>query len=58
MLLEFPIPLADLIVLSPGYRVPLGLGNNPLRPSAYTVCAHGGRNVGSNVQNDVAGSVM
>ena len=36
---------------------PAGLGNCPLRPSVYTVCAHGGRNVGLNVWNDVAGSV-
>ena len=36
---------------------PAGLGNRPLRPSVHAVCACGGRNVGSNVWNDVAGSV-
>ena len=56
--LESPVPPADLIALRPGYQVPAGLGNRPLRPSAYAVCTHGGRNVGSNVRNDVASSMM
>ena len=55
--LESPVPPADLIALSPGYRVPAGLGNHPLHPLAYAVCALGGHNVRSNVQNDVVGSV-
>ena len=53
-----PVPPADLIALSPGYRVPPDLATVPYAPSAYVVCAPGGRNVRSNVRNDVAGSVM
>ena len=55
--LESPVPLADLIALSPGYRVLPDLATVSYAPSAYAVCAPGGRNVGSNVWNDVAGSV-
>ena len=55
--LESPVPPADLIALSPGYRVPPDLATVPYTPLAYTVCAPGGRNVGSNVRNDIAGSV-
>ena len=55
--LEFPVPPADLIALSPGYRVLPDLATIPYAPLAYAVYASGGRNVGSNVRNDVAGSV-
>ena len=55
--LESPVPLADLIALSPGYRIPPDLATVPYAPSAYAVCAPGGCNVRSNVRNDVAGSV-
>ena len=56
--LESPVPLADLIALSPGYRVLLDLATIPYTPLARAVCALGGRNIGSNVRNDVVGSVM
>ena len=56
--LESPVPPADLIALSPGYRVPPDLATVPHAPLAYVVYAPGGRNIGSNVQNDVASSVM
>ena len=55
--LESPIPLADLIALSPGYRVLPDLATIPYAPLAYAVYAPGGRNVRSNVRNDVASSV-
>ena len=55
--LEFPVPPADLVALSPGYRVPLDLATIPYAPLAYAVCTPGGRNVRLNVRNDVAGSV-
>ena len=55
--LESPVPPADLIALSPGYRVPPDLATVPYAPLAYVVCTPGGRNVGSNVRNDVASSV-
>ena len=55
--LESPVPPADLIALSPGYRVPPDLVTVPYAPLAYAVCALGGRNIGLNVRNDVAGSV-
>ena len=55
--LESPVPPADLIALSPGYRVPPDLATVPYAPLAYAVYAPGGRNVRSNVRNDVAGSV-
>ena len=34
-----PVLPADLPPLSPGYRSPARLGNHPLRPLAYAVCA-------------------
>ena len=52
-----PVLLADLPALSPGYQSPAGLGNHPLCPLAYTVCAPGARNVGLNVRNDIVGTV-
>ena len=52
-----PIPPADLIALSPGYRVQPDLATVPYAPLAYAVCAPGGHNIGSNVQNDIAGSM-
>ena len=55
--LEAPVPPADLIALSPGYRVLPDLATIPYTPLAYAVCTPGGRNVGSKVRNDVAGSV-
>ena len=59
MLWNVPVPPADLIAPSPGYRSPAGLGNRPPTPlwqyMWFTLA--GGRNIGSNVRNDVAGSV-
>ena len=55
--LESPVPPADLIALSPDYRVPPDLATVPYAPLAYAVYAPGGRNVGSNIRNDVASSV-
>ena len=55
--LESPVPLADLIALSPGYRVPPDLATVPYVPRYTWFALTGGRNVGSNVRNDVAGSV-
>ena len=55
--LESPVPPADLIALSPGYRVPPDLATIPYAPLAYAVCAPGGCNIGLKVRNDVAGSV-
>ena len=56
--LESPVPPADLIALSPGYRVLPDLATIPYTPLAYMVCAPGGYNIGSNVRNNVAGSMM
>ena len=56
--LEPPVLPADLIALSSGYRSPAGLGKHPLHPLAYAVCTPGARNIRSNVQNDIAGTVM
>ena len=52
-----PVPPADLFVLSPGYGVPPDLVTMPPSPSIYVLRACGAHNVGSNVRNDVAGTM-
>ena len=48
---------ADLNALGPGYGFRPDLVTIPQSPLTYAFCALGARNVGSNVQNDVAGPV-
>ena len=51
--LEPPVLLADLFVLSPGYKVPPDLATMP-HPLVCAVYARGAHNITSNVRSDVA----
>ena len=57
MLWNPPIPPADLIALSPGYRVPPDLATVPYAPWHTRFALLEATTIGSNVRNDVVGSV-